>query len=148
MAENHSWCARTLSSSPYFQRYKYGVSHSYRNWYLPRKRPHSAERDAKLPFRDSFKATHDLTELAVPTPQCLPLPHLTKTPQGPPLSSNLKSRHCFAELSVSFRRTHQAQDKRKDVSRGEMVWCKWEAEHSQMTLPKLSQTQHLVFWRR
>lgn len=74
--------------------------------------------------QETFKATHDLTELAVPTPQCLPLPHLTKTPQGPPPSSNLKSRHCFAELSVSFRRTHQAQDKRKDVSRGEMVSCK------------------------
>lgn len=50
------------------------------------------------------KATHDLTELAVPTLlplQCLPLPHLTvtKTPQGLSLFSNLKTQAqlCSAE---------------------------------------------------
>lgn len=50
------------------------------------------------------KATHDLTELAVPTLlplQCLPLPHLTvtKTPRGLSLFSNLKTQAqlCSAE---------------------------------------------------
>lgn len=66
---------------------------SYRNWYLPRNGSCSRTRDAKLLFRDTFKAVHDLTELALPTLlllQCLPLLHLTVTkgPQGPCRFSN------------------------------------------------------------
>lgn len=60
-------------------------------------------------------------------------------------SSNLKNPgtalQCWVYPSEEYIRPRR---KGKMFPRGEMVSCKWEAEHSHMSLPKLFQTQHSV----
>lgn len=72
----------------------------------------------------TFKAVHDLTELALPTLlllQCLPSPHLTATKKPQSLCPFLNSKNLVTTSQRSeylFRRTHQAQEKRSDPSKG------------------------------
>lgn len=126
----------------YFQGYKYGIPHSYRNWYLPRKRSCSGKRDAKLPFRDSFKAVN---------------PHSHTWPdRAGSAYYHCSACHChfwqwqkhhkvhFCPLTalqcwVYLSEEHiRPKIKGKMFPRGETISCKWEAEHHRWPCPNFS----------